>query len=366
MSDVRVAVIALYHVGCPNYGNIFQIYACERIYEKMGCEVETIVNEAPFSTLVISKYRGYCLMNFLTGYRLSSKQGLWKKYIFFRAFEKRFLHVSYLRSKKLSDTNYDYYSIGSDQVWNPNWISHPDDMSWFFCRDIPAQKCICLSPSFGVDFIPEERKKEFSQSLGRFDSISVREDAGKRIVKELIGKDAEVLIDPTMALSKAEWNQIQRKPRKINGNTRYILCYFLGGISAERKSVIERYAELSDLRILDVMDESSKSFVCGPSEFMWILAHAEAIFTDSFHGSVFSIIYEKPLFVFQREGTGNYMFSRLDTLLKKFHLEDRIVNDLDRLPSLQDGNYEKAREILRSEQEKLKAYLEKALNRGET
>ena len=357
MSKEKIAIVTLYNKGYPNYGNIFQNYACERIYAKMGYDVYTLVKERPFSDIDIIKYRVERLINAASGYRISHKQGLWNRYILFREFEKKYLHINYISLQNRKNTDYDYYSIGSDQVWNPNWLKTEDDCKWFFCEDIHADKCICLSASFGVDAIPKEKIDLYSRTLDRLEWLSVREDNGRTMVKELTGKDVQVLIDPTLALSKAGWNKIQKKPRFIQKGTKYIFCYFLGGISEERKTVFEQYGKQNNILIFDVMDDKSKLSSMGPSEFLWTLAHAEMVFTDSFHGSVFAIIYEKPLLVFKREGKNNYMFSRLETFLRKFRLEDRIITDLNKLPQEIDTDYSEIHTILKEEQRKLWLFL---------
>ncbi len=130
MQIKKVGIITLYDFYQVNYGNKFQNYACEKIYEKLGYKSETLIRERPFSKIQNVKYQGYRLLNALSGYRLSSKQQLWKRYILFGQFERKFLHIRYVPSCELVDTNYDYYSIGSDQVWNPTWIYRPNDVKW--------------------------------------------------------------------------------------------------------------------------------------------------------------------------------------------------------------------------------------------
>ena len=111
----------------------------------------------------------------------------------------------------------------------------------------------------------------------------------------------------------------------------------------------------------DMTDKISRYYALGPSEFLWLLAHAKAAFTDSFHGSVFSIIYEKPLYMFRREDANNYMFSRLETLLSKFKLTERIIDNSEQLWQRGWCDYGEVHKILKWEQDKLWTYLKKAM-----
>ena len=212
MRKNKVGIITLYHFIGVIFGNKYQNYACEEIFEKLGCLSETLIREKPFPAVQLIKYRAYRLLNYLFGYRLSANQSIWKRYILFRKFEKKYLHIRYVPSKNLGDTAYDFYSIGSDQVWNPNWTFTPEDIRWYFCTDVPAEKYICLSPSFGVDNMQDENRETYARCLNRFEHLSTREETGREIIRDLTGKDAPVLIDPTLALSKTEWDLIQKKP----------------------------------------------------------------------------------------------------------------------------------------------------------
>ncbi len=160
----------------------------------------------------------------------------------------------------------------------------------------------------------------------QFKEISVREEAGKKIVEDLTGrKDVEVLVDPTMLLTAEEWDNVSNKPEQLKTD-KYILNYFLGELSEKRKNEIDRIAKENGCKIINMLDSNSPFYKTGPAEFLYLEKNAFLICTDSFHACVFSILYNRPFIVFEREDNNVSMNSRIDTLLNKFHLQDRRYN----------------------------------------
>lgn len=226
-------------------------------------------------------------------------------------------------------------------------------------------KRIAYAASFGVNEIPNEQKNAYKSWLKGIKYISVREESGAKIVKDLIGKDVPVVLDPTLLLSKNEWNSIAKKP-KFDLPESYLLLYFLGERTKEFDCVIRKLSEEYNLKIINILDKSKDYYYnVGPMEFIYLIQHATGIYTDSFHGSVFSIIMKKPFVVINRS-TKNIcdMSSRIDTLLKTFSLESRrgnIENNfcLDQFFNIDFLNIDKK---IESEKEKSIKYLKNALN----
>jgi len=142
---------------------------------------------------------------------------------------------------------------------------------------------------------------------------------------------------------------------------KYILCYFLGNISAERKKDFDSLSELYNLDIvyLNSNDDTNEFQSVGPREFVYMLAHAYLVCTDSFHGSAFSIIFQVPFIVYDRVDRAEKMNSRLDTLLKKFEFEDRKRENID-LKNAFNIDYSKAEKILLNEKSIAKDFLTSA------
>ena len=253
-----------------------------------------------------------------------------------------------------------YYIYGSDQIWNPEF-----GPSYCINPLTNKEKNIALCASIGTDCIPETRKEEYISGLKKFKYISVREDKAAEIVEDLIGIKPEVLIDPTLALDREEWNKVESIPcignRNEWSNKKYILLYFLGDLNSSRISEIEKLASQNEAEIIDVTRDEIATYV-GPAEFIWLIHHALMILTDSYHGSVFSFIFDKTFYVLDREDTEIKMSmnSRFDTLFRKLDLYDRKNNNISSFTN--DHDYTESYKKLEYEKEKYYKYIESCLD----
>lgn len=224
----------------------------------------------------------------------------------------------------------------------------------------PPQKRIAYAASFGVNHIPIEYIDAYTRWLSEMHFLSVREEAGARIIATLTGRDdALVLLDPTLMLPKEKWLRLARsasaKPQRG-----YLLTYTLGKVSKERKALIHRLADDHGLEIVNMACNRDKErFVADPSEFIDYINSASLVLTDSFHGTIFSILLEKPFVVLDREGAGFNMGSRFDTLLSIFDFEHRRwpVDESELL----DVDFSHVEAILQRERKKTYDYLRQAL-----
>ena len=248
---------------------------------------------------------------------------------------------------------FDYFFVGSDQIWNPYF----GRLEKFDLVDFSNSKNkIGFSASFGVSDIPEEYKERTKKALQKFKAISVREDAGKQIVTNITHRtDVEVLVDPTMLLGADEWDKVAIKPKYLN-NEKYILNYFLGEVSEKRKKEIDRIAKENNCQVINILDKNDKFYECGPSEFLYLEKNAFLICTDSFHSSVFAIIYNRPFIVFDREDNVVNMNSRIETLLEKFKLKNRKYKEKITAENL-FHDYTNAYKILKEERDKADTFL---------
>ena len=346
---MKIGILTI--IDNENYGNRLQNYAIELFLAKIKIYSETIKNEPSSNTkthFLLRKVKKY-LKKSVKSYSLRNKN-----------FENFNCNLIFNRSVicPFSHVNYDYVLVGSDQVWNPNFRRLRDvDLLCF----VKPKKRIAFSASFGVDDIPNKMKKNVGKALKSFKAISVREDAGKKIVEELTGRtDVEVLIDPTMLLTADEWDKVYKKPTMLK-NDKYILNYFLGNLSDERRNEINRVAKENNCEVINILDKESPFYECGPSEFLYLEKNAFLICTDSFHSSVFGILYNTPFLVFEREDNNASMNSRLDTLLSKFKLEDRRYKGKITKKDLK-CDYTEAYNILAKERIKSMNFLKKALD----
>lgn len=257
----------------------------------------------------------------------------------------------------ISDDEYHCFIVGSDQVWNPDWAKYTYDR--MFLRFCSPTKRISYAASFGVDKIPEKWVDKYKAGLIDFKALSVREDKAVDIVKNTIGITCHKVLDPTMLLERAEWDKIKKMPTKINGKN-YILTYFLGGRTREVEKVIYRYAKLTDSAVINLQDYNTPYYTVGPDEFVGLISKAKMVLTDSFHATVFSIIYEKPFVVYDRQGSGKKMGSRLSSLLEMCGLNNRRASALDEKMLLQ-VDYTNARLAIQKEKVCSLKYLNEAI-----
>lgn len=340
-----------------NLGNRLQNFAVQETIRKLDSKshIETILNTN-------RKERGETLKQRLKNLLRDIKY--FERTKNFRIFNKNIRHSK--RSYDAANNNdclnekYDYFLVGSDQVWNPNygWLNSIDLLSF-----ADQNKRIAFSASFGVSEIPEEYVENASKELKKFKAISVREERGREIVEDLTSrKDIEVLVDPTMLLSAEEWTKMAKKPKALRSEKPILLKYFLGGLSIEKQEIINNVAKKNHWQIIDIFDKKSKFYSCGPSEFLWLERHAALVCTDSFHSSVFAIINEKPFVIFDREGNHAKMNSRLETLISKFNLKNRWFNGKEITKENLEVDYTEAKKILKKEQKKSLDFLKRALD----
>lgn len=364
-----VAIITLTQTG-QNYGNRLQNYALQELLSNIGVRAETIwhsSNPIHFSYWRIKKNLKQTVKAVL---RKSPHRNL--RYRRFDIFNKKYIRYSRTgfdgnRLIGKAPDGYDCFIVGSDQVWNTNFGSFKNSPDIYLASFAPPSKRIAYAASFGVNEIDGKYLPKFRAELSEFKAVSVREREGVRICEEL-GVHAETVLDPTMMLTAQEWDGIARKPDFVYDEP-FIATYFLGGRSEQINRYIESLA--GDRRVINLEHEQVRPetkeeiAVCtaAPDEFVWLISHADCVLTDSFHASVFSILYHKPFFVYERlvnEKSGG-MESRLDTLLGTFGLEmcRGDIKHPEGIPPV--GNWDTAEKILEEERNKSLAFLKQAL-----
>ena len=243
-----------------------------------------------------------------------------------------------------SNQNYDTFLCGSDQLWLPhNLGSHFYTLE--FAND--DKKKVAYATSFGVSEIPNNLKKGYKKFLNRFQFLSTREIAGQEIIKELTGKNAKVVCDPTLLFNSEQWMKILPEEKVIS--EKYIFCYFLGD-NNEHRNQAEILSQKTGYKIVtipfldnfverDLTFGDYKMFDIDTKDFVNLIRNAEYVLTDSFHGSIFSIFNHKKFITFNRYTSGKgSRNSRIDSLCHLLNLNDRrfeknildnIFNDID-------------------------------------
>lgn len=326
----RIAILTI--TDGQNYGNRLQNYALQEVLKNKGFYVETIKRKT-----FRDKKQSTALLQYLKNEakrflgRPTSKHIILRKKRF-SMFNKELISFSnYTLHDNISPPNlnsqYDFFIVGSDQVWNAGFRIIREDILNHLASFASDEKRIAYAASFGTDKIATGYEHYFNDELPKFKAISVREKTGVQIVKTC-NAIAEVVLDPTMLLDKQEWLKIARKPTYIN-NSPFIITYFLSGRDDSIQNYIKSIAGKKRVYNLDIESASENEidsinvFATTPDEFIWLIANADCILTDSFHATVFSILFHKPFCVFERKviNESYKIGSRIDTLLEMFHLE---------------------------------------------
>ena len=347
-----------------NYGNRLQNFALHTFLKSLNSniEVETIWcdKNRHKKERIYFVNKVYDLLTNVFGDFSKKCFNKYKRQANLKLFTDKYIRTSYEYGfKDELDKKYDYFIIGSDQIWNPHWVNNND----IFLGCVSPNKRISFAASFGVSEIPIDKTEYFKNGLNRMAHISVRENAGAKIVKELTGKEVSVVLDPTLTLKGDYWSKFCQKPVWYT-KEKYILVFFLSKLPDLARIEIERIAEENNFKIIDLMNESKKDYyTSSPEEFLFLIRNAVLVYTDSFHCTVFSILFNVPFVNCSRENAGMNMDSRMDTLLGLFGMQDRktdksknytVINPLEL-------NYPDVEKILESEREKARQYLLKAL-----
>lgn len=313
-----------------NIGNRLQNYALQRAIEDLGCKSYTIVNRIHEFELFRSRVKfalQVCLGKFgLRNYRkYFNRYRRIKKY---NQFNKKYIHnmvpIEYTKAFHRDWNEFDYAITGSDQVWH-RWSINDDELRYFYLEFMPKVKRVSYAPSFGFDKFPNEDIPIHLEGIQNINCLSCREEKGVKLIKELSGRDAKLVLDPTLLLCREDWEKIEKKPSWIS-KKEYILTYFLDKNHEENMALINKYASGKELEVVEALNLTNEnSSLITPDEFIWLIHHASYVCTDSFHATVFSILFEKKFLSFRRnEPKMEKMFDRIETLLGIFELEDHI------------------------------------------
>lgn len=355
---MKAGIVTIYDT--ENIGNRLQNYALQQTLLRYADEVVSLKNKPRLDSWLVNLKQGSALADSVPLNRLLGKTRKAKLLRFNRKYIRLSHHCYRCNDSDVTiapQDRCDVYCAGSDQIWNPaffrsgmfNYLGFSDRESAF-----------SYAASFGVDEIPEDYHEDVRKGLMHLKYISVREEAGKRIVETLTGRtDAQVVVDPTLLLSEQDWLFVAKKP-SAPVPERYHLLYFLGHVPQSRNDAICRRAQETGHEIVDLLDPEGPFYQIGPDEFLYLLQHADTVCTDSFHASVFSFLFGRPLVIFERvdeSGVSTGMGSRLATFSETFHLENCLAQ-ADQLPDIpEQADYSAGMEALEAERAKAHRFL---------
>lgn len=365
-----------------NYGGLLQNYALQLSLKKMGHEVETIDWDSDKSIRMKLYFLKLRLLNLLTSHKVNYRPTVAEKAIiqrntnyFIRNYIQRTKPMYRLKhfGQQAELKKYDGYIVGSDQCWRPCLNVFLPAMFLSFVKSNNVKR-IAYAASFGTEKCEYSTKDlQFYRPLAqRFDCITVREDTAVKLCKEKFGVDALHVLDPTMLLKKEDYLNIineQREQPSKGGLFNYVL-----DPSPNKTDLINRIAKELNLESFQVLpkcqaenrtrkDVKNNIEDCVfPSVTSWLRAFMDANMTivDSFHGMVFSIIFNKPFWVIGNQQRG---MSRFISLLKAFELEERLIDEdnVENIDFSKQINWGKINKLLEIKREKSLKILSSAL-----
>lgn len=343
MAKNKVAIISSYYQNW-NMGGLLQAYALNKSVSKLGREAEHIrlCYAEPAEHGSFSKK----MRTVLTRHRVSSvlierffcfAQHETKNRRQFHRFHDDYINASAgccdaITANRLNK-RYGAFVTGSDQIWNPQFWS--DRLLGVFGLAFAGKekRTVSYAASIGSEQSAVGKEEVFREILDGLDFISVREDAAKEFLQPLTDKEVKVVLDPTLLMERSEWEVITAKPQT---SAPYIFSYFLEEqephtkqlqhIAEQKKLPVHCYSTV-DCYIRPEVDKCVKGI--GPREFVSYIKNADMIVTNSFHGMVFSVIFNKPFWVMKRykETDKASANNRITDFLKGLGLEDRLIED---------------------------------------
>lgn len=258
--------------------------------------------------------------------------------------------------KDIEKLGLDTIVCGSDQIWNPD-ITEGINPIYFGAIDGIKNK-VAYAPSVGKEKYQSQDEEQIVKLLKEVDYLSVREEDSAKYLSEISSRHVQCVCDPVFLLEKNDYEVIASK-KPIKGN--YVLLYSIIA-NSELVKTAKQYADRHKLKLVEICQEKTKGAnhkqVCGlsPEEFLGAIRYADAVFTNSFHGTAFSLIFEKEFYVFNNKGRG----SRITNLLKMAGTEQRLIEEYkeDKLKL----DYTDIKENLKPYIEKSKNYLNNALS----
>ena len=379
----KIGIITIVRVN--NYGAELQAYATQKVLRDLGYEAEIIdylfykhprhivtkgskpLFKNSFKKKIteflyprISKYKILFQGN---GIDLQRKQRFEAFHTENTCFSKEYRSIEDLNTAVL---DYDAYIVGSDQVWNPGNYTSLDP---YFLKFAPkGKRRISYASSFGVSALPVETQDYYKQSLGELDFISVREENAVKIVKDVSGRDAQWVLDPTLLMNADSWRKVAKYPEGLP--QRYVLLYELTPCADLKRHALQIASDkgckvvriTKDANRVESDDEVINIMDAGPAEFVGLFEKAEFVLTNSFHGTAFCINLNRPFCVITPYRKDNN--SRQKSLLNLFGLGSRLLNEYDSSPQndFLQIDYSNANKIMQLEREKSLHFLTTAIN----
>ncbi len=367
----KVGIMSMHRIA--NYGSFLQAYALKQLIEELGCEVQfvdyhvgapVIAENADSSNKLVRKVKKG-LETFQYKVPLSHKVSFIR---YKQSFASKYMPLLGVTDEMNYNPTLDCLVIGSDEVFN--CIQKNSNVGYspeLFGKDNHAKKLITYAASFGnttLDKLEKHGKKEeVGNLLKRFDAISVRDANSESIVEQLTGKKPVYNLDPVLTY---DYMNCCKEISRIQAGEKYLILYaYAGRISDDEADWISTYAKKKGLKIYAIggIQKCADQFIdCSPFEVLAYFRNAEEVITDTFHGSIFSVITHRPFTTLIRKSVGNSYGNeeKLSDLLERLSLSKRMTTKIEDAESINDKqiDYMKIDELLKVHRNQAKKYLE--------
>lgn len=373
---MKKVVIATWY-GPANYGTALQAIALKQYLEYIGYDVSYLDDRRDFgagdkekktSNRVLE--RAAKIFKIAMWKRLPYKTDLKRKEILQSKYMDKYTSVKIINTEEDANrigNEADIFVSGGDQIWNP-YVTNRGFMLDF----VPdSKKKISYGTSVGVKNIPNAYAKMYKKYLTRYDAISVREKQSAVALQPILNRYVDVVLDPTLLFSGEEWTFLMNDAdldEKIL-NEPYILTYFVGTRKSYWNYVSKIKKETGYKVIVVPINEQAylnhfrKYVKVSPAEFLALIKNARIICTDSFHATVFSILFGKEFYTLKRfsDSDSKGQNGRLEYLLSKYGLAERLIKDESCFERMCKIDYMHVFEIIEKERGVSKQWLKKAI-----
>ena len=377
----KIGIITILKVN--NYGAELQAYATQKVLQLMGYDAEIIdypfyknprhkrtKMSRPTARMSLKKHLEEKLFPIVAQWKARNYRDLQRvRNAKFERFHDEntkqsecYDMIDKLKSAKL---DYDVLMTGSDQVWNPGIYSSLDP--YFLKFGDENIKRLAYAASFGVSQVPDDVRNYYIEALKRYSAIGVREDNAVNLVKSLSGKDATLVLDPTLLLDKKQWMKVA-KPVEELPDKPYVLIYELSDIPYIKQLAmyISEKTGMPIVRICknaspeDKEDEILNIIDAGPAEFLYLFDKAGYVVTNSFHGTAFSVNFGKQFYTVIPLGKSNN--SRQKSILKLMGCEERMLTEGSEMPAIESLGTDRIVKRLEEERQKSINFLKNAID----
>lgn len=377
---MKIGIVTVYRN--INYGSKLQSFALQSVLKKIGAnKAENLIvcnqdkNNKKNKTIVNQKYLKKLLSLLLNPSKLFERlinNKLYRRIIKFNKYLKENINESIFSTDdiqeriKLGIHDYDFFICGSDQIWAPNQFNEAYFLGFVDNKNIK----ISYATSIGLPNIPENLIYKYKTLISDISHVSLREKDGAELVKNLIGEDFPVVLDPTLLLTKTEW---LNHSNDYFIEDKYILCLLLGENPDHRKWINE-YSLKYNVKIvtlpmkqIDYKFGNKQLFDVDPKEFISLINKATIVFTDSYHGMLFSVNFNKDFYCFMRFEDDSLINqnSRIINFLSDLNLNNRIIRcgiNYSENISISNIDWDNINRIINNKREFSIQYLKNALN----